>query len=54
MIQEPRRCCKRPATKRIIYDCGIGDQELILCDYHYNLDPAFQRNIKKIEDVQHD
>jgi len=51
MKQEYRRCCKRPGTKRIIYDCGIEDQELILCEHHYNLDPAFQRKIKKMEDI---
>ena len=51
MIQEPRRCCKRQAKYRIIYDCGPEDQELVLCEYHYGLSPAFKRNIKDIKDV---
>ena len=51
-MRELRRCCKRSAKYQIVYDCGQEDQELILCDYHYNLDPAFQRNIKKIEEVK--
>ena len=46
------RCCRRPATKQIIYDSGDKDQELILCDYHFNLDPAFQRNIKKLTELK--
>jgi len=47
-----RKCCKRPSKYEIIYDCGPDpDQNLILCEYHYNLDPAFSRNIKTIKDL---
>lgn len=54
MMQKPSKCCKRPGKYHIIYDCGGSspDQEVILCNYHYNLDPAFQRNIKSIEEIK--
>ena len=51
-MQEPRRCCKRPAKYDIVYDCGPEEQHLILCEYHYGLDPAFQRNIKKMKELK--
>ena len=46
-----RKCCKKPAKYHIIYDCGLDDQDLILCDYHYNRDSVFQRNIKSMERI---
>ena len=49
-MNKTSRCCKRFGKYHIVYDCGPDpDQEIILCEYHYSLDPAFQRNIKKIE-----
>jgi len=47
------KCCKRKATREITYDCGSGEEKgIILCNYHYDLDPAFQRNIKKIKEIK--
>jgi len=49
MIQ-PRKCCDRLSKYEIVYDCGPDeDQFLILCEYHYNLDPAFSRHIKTMK-----
>jgi len=49
----PRVCCKkRPAKYKIVYDWPPEPEEVILCEYHYNLDPAFQRNIKSIEEIK--
>ena len=50
--REPRKCCKRPGTRKIVYDCGTNDEELILCDFHYNLDPVFQKHIRTIEEIK--
>jgi len=47
-----RRCCDNPARYDIVYDCSPDeDQNLILCSYHYNLDPAFSRNIKSKKEL---
>jgi len=50
--REPRKCCKRQSKYNIVYDCGPESQALILCEYHYGLHPAFQRNIKTIEEIK--
>ena len=54
MMQEPSKCCKRESKYHIIYDCGVSspDQELILCEHHYQLNEAFQRNIKSIKEIK--
>ena len=45
--------CDRPSKYEIIYDCGPDpEQELILCEYHYGKDSAFQRNIKTMRKVE--
>jgi len=46
------RCCKtRPERHRVKYSCGENpDEEMILCDYHFNLSPIMKEHIKKIED----
>jgi len=47
-----RRCCQNPPRYDIVYDCDPDeDQNLILCSYHYNLDPAFSRNIKSMKEL---
>lgn len=52
MTQETaRKCCNRPSKYYIVYDCGPEEQELILCQYHYDLDPSFKQYIKKIEEL---
>lgn len=48
----PRKCCNRPSKYHIVYDCGLDDQDLILCNYHYSLDSVFQQNIKSIEELK--
>lgn len=52
MNQESRKCCNRPSKYHVIYDCGLDDQDLTLCDYHYNLHEAFKKNIKSIEEIK--
>lgn len=48
-----RKCCNKPSKYEIVYDCSPDpDQELTLCEYHYNLDPAFSRNIKTIKELE--
>ena len=52
-LEEVRKCCKGFGKYYIVYDCGPDpDQELILCEYHYGLDPAFQRNIKSMKELE--
>jgi len=52
MKQEPSKCCNTPGKYHIVYDCGPdSDQELILCEYHYGLHPAFKQNIKSIKEL---
>ena len=51
-MSESRKCCKRESKYHIIYDCGLSDQDLILCDYHYNLHPSFKQHIKSIEELK--
>ena len=43
--------CKKLPKWHLVYDAGIGEQDLILCEFHYNSDKVFQRNIKTIEEV---
>lgn len=53
LMQKPPKCCNRPGKYEITYDCGPNpDQKLILCEFHYNLESVFQRNIKKIEEIK--
>lgn len=52
-MNQIRKCCKRPGRYQIKYDCGrVPDQELILCEFHYNSDPVFQRNIKTMKEFE--
>ena len=48
-----KKCCNKPGKYKIIYDWQVPE-ELILCEYHYNLDPAFSdvQFIKKIEELK--
>lgn len=46
------RNCSRKPKYEIIYDCGIENQEIILCDYHHTSDSVFQRNIKSIKEIK--
>ena len=46
-----KRLCKKLPKWNAVYDSGIGEQNLILCEFHYNSDKVFQRNIKTIEEV---
>lgn len=50
-MTDSKRCCTRPSKYRVIYDAGTGEQDLILCEFHYSSDKVFQRNIKTIEEV---
>ena len=50
--REPRKCCTRKATRKIVYDCGPNDEEMLLCDFHFLLDPVFQKNIKHVEKIE--
>ena len=47
-----KKCCNKQGKFEIVYDCGIGIQELVICEHHYNLDPVFQRNIKSIKEIK--
>jgi len=47
-----RKCCKNIAKYHITYDCGLEDQELFLCDYHYNSNDVFKKFIKVIEEIK--
>jgi len=52
MMQCSGKNCKLSSKYKIVYDCGPDhDQNLILCSYHYGLDEVFQRNIKKLTEL---
>ena len=44
--------CKKPVRFEIDYDWSIESQTLLLCDYHFNLDPVFQRHIKNLVEIK--
>lgn len=45
-------CCKRTPKYKIEYDGGSsGNYKYVLCEKHYNSDPAFQRNIITKEEL---
>ncbi|WP_182128409.1 hypothetical protein [Nitrosopumilus sp. b3] len=47
-----RKCCNQPSKFSIVYDAGNQQkQELLICDFHYNCDEVFRKNILKIEEV---
>ena len=51
-MTDSRICCQRPSKYHIIYDCGSSDQDMILCEYHYNLHESFKQNIRSIEEIK--
>jgi hypothetical protein len=45
--------CKNPVKYSIIYDGGeSSDQELSLCESHYDSNPVFQKYILKIVEIE--
>jgi len=54
MNKEIPRCCKtRPERYRVKYSCGQNaDEEIIICDFHFNLSPIMKEHIKKIEEIK--
>lgn len=44
--------CTRQPRWNITYDCGTSSKKLILCDYHYTLDPVFQEEIQEIQEIK--
>jgi len=53
---EPICCCflncKEIPNKSIIYDCGPNpNQELVICNKHYESNEVFRQFIKKIEEI---
>ena len=44
-------CTNKPKYD-IIFDCGVEDQRLILCQQHYDSNPVFQKNIKKKDEIK--
>ena len=43
--------CKEKPKYEIIYDSGTHDQNLVLCQKHYDSNPVFKKNIKKIQEL---
>ena len=50
-MTDSKRCCTRPSIYHVIYDAGITTQDLTLCSFHYESNPAFKKNIKSITEV---
>jgi len=46
--------CKNQPKYDIIYDSGPHDQHLVLCQNHYDSNPVFKKNVKKIEEIKND
>ncbi len=46
-------CTNKPKYD-IIYDCGVEDQHLILCQKHYDSNPVFQKNYTKKDEIKID
>ena len=43
--------CKKLPKWHVVYDAGITTQDLTLCSFHYESNPAFKKNIKSITEV---
>jgi len=44
--------CKEKPKYDITYDSGTHDQNLVLCQKHYDSNPVFKQHVKKIEEIK--